>query len=228
MCDYTRPLVCAGMFYCRGGSCVHQVQVCDGERNCPKGDDENNCGRKIHQRNCKAERDMLRCKHSYQYSYIDLYKYRALILIGNVQTLGHLYNVSDLVMLNISNTGFNQLNSYQFIEYTMLHILDMSFNNITILPENTFANLHSLLRIVLIGNRLSKISAMTFTGLTAVKYLDISNIKLTYFELESFNVMTKLTTVNLSGNLLTMLNVSMYNGQTLQSVDVRYNPLKYF
>ena len=227
MCDYTRPLVCTGMFYCRGGSCVHQVQVCDGERNCPKGDDESNCGRKIHQRNCKAERDVLRCKHSYQYSYIDLFKYRALILIGNVQTLGHLYNVSDLVMLNISNTGFNQLNSYQFIEYSMLHILDMSFNNITILPENTFANLHSLSRIVLIGNRLSKISAMIFTGLTAVKYLDLSNIELTHIELESFNVMTKLTTVNLSGNLLTMLDVSMYNGQTLQSVDVRYNPLKY-
>ena len=227
-CDYSSPLICPGMFYCRGGHCLHQLQVCDGERDCPNGDDENNCDRQTPPDICNADGGLLQCKYSGQYPKIDLYKYRALIVSGHVQTLDNLYNKTGLVMLNISHTDFTHLKPYQFIGYNMLSILDVSLNNINTLPGNTFMGLSSLSRVMLIGNKLSKITPMTFNGLTAVRYLDLSNMRLSEVQLGSFNVMTKLTSLDLSGNPLKTLDVSVYSGGTLYSVNVTDIPLEYF
>ena len=228
MCDYSTHLRCPGMFYCRGGSCVHQLQICDGENDCPSSDDENNCDRKIPPSICQTERNRLWSTFSDDFKLIDLYKYRVLVLIGGAQTLDNLYNITDLVLLNISHNYFSQLKPYQFIDYIMLHILDMSYNNIKTLAGNTFEGLHSLSRIVLLGNKLSKVSSMTFIGLTAVLHLDLSNMGLTEIQLGSFNVMTKLQSVDLSGNLLEILDANLHNDQILNNVNVTNNPLQYF
>ena len=73
-----------------GGSCVHQLQVCDSEGNCPNGDDENNCDRKLPPAICKPEGELLRCTVSDEYPIIDLFKYRALIITGSAHTLDNI------------------------------------------------------------------------------------------------------------------------------------------
>ena len=185
-------MACFGMFKCWHNYCVPIYRLCDGNVDCPDGEDERNCT----QFHCIG---MLRC--SLEHTCVPLeyvcdgiqhcplsgddemvcskrYCPSGCICNGNVYIcLSSKLGMVPRLHITAKYLGLQDNYIQQYSDkllYTRLLYLDMSMNSIGILPYGGFAHLKSLKYLLLQRNMIWRIEQNAFRGLDNLEYLDLS------------------------------------------------------
>lgn len=87
-----------------------------------------------------------------------------------------------------------------------LQILDLSYNQIRTLSQNSFGQLGNLKDLRIDGNNLTSVAAGVFSGLESLEILSIRNSGLREFNGQWFNQGSKLRNLYLDGNSIASLN----------------------
>lgn len=114
--------------------------------------------------------------------------------------------------LDISHNLFEVIPNFHSED---LLTLDFSNNAVTVIDDYTFAKLPRLQKLVLRGNRISKISISAFGGIQHLEHLDLSRNHLKVLPVSVFSKIPQLTTLDLSRNrdlaaTLNQPNVDLY------------------
>ncbi|CAC5395040.1 TLR13 [Mytilus coruscus] len=107
--------------------------------------------------------------------------------------------------------------------------LELQYNYITLISDNTFENMTNLKVLDLSFNRLKLVNDQTFNGLGNLRHLNLSNNLLTGgMPNKTFQYMTGLTDLDLSFNTLERINLQTFVGlQNLQNLQLNNNNLQY-
>ncbi|KAF7281968.1 hypothetical protein GWI33_003760 [Rhynchophorus ferrugineus] len=160
-----------------------------------------------------------------------------------------LESLSSLIKLRLS------ANCLKMITWSMKYLhnldyLDLSRNDITILPDETFENLKTLKTLLLWENSIEQLSNNTFIGLghletlrldnnnisvlpkglliylSALKRINFSNNKIAELLSDTFNMNPNLINVNLDNNEISILGDYLFaNFSTLTRIDLNSNKL---
>ncbi|OWR45424.1 putative toll [Danaus plexippus plexippus] len=146
-----------------------------------------------------------------------------------------LYNLKELnITLNrlqdISNLGFSDWGNGPTAPgkscNTVLETLDMSFNEISALPDNGLSSLRALQRLLLQNNRISTVADRAFVGLSDLQMLNLSTNALTALPPEMFQSSRDIKQIYLNNNSLSVLAPGLLEGlDQLQILDLSYNEL---
>ncbi len=85
-------------------------------------------------------------------------------------------------------------------------------NQLTALPEGTFANLSNLTGISLEGNDITQIPAGLFTGVTSLRHILLGANELSSLDAGTFSGLTALERLELNGNELSSLDAGLFTG----------------
>ena len=107
-----------------------------------------------------------------------------------------------------NNTNLNKVPSIypKYNESSKLCLLDLSWNNLTTIPNNSFVNLKDMLWLWLYQNNLTWIDSDAFTGLHNLLYLNLSSNLLENakcFGKDVFKPLINLQNINLKNNSIT-------------------------
>lgn len=146
-----------------------------------------------------------------------LYTLRVLNLTGN--------RLSDISQLSLSDWGKGPIAPGKACN-TGLEVLDLSGNDITLMPDNGLSALRSLNALYLQENLLKEIADRAFVGLGTLEILNLSNNKLTALTPELFQSSRKIRQVNLQNNSLSVLAPGVFEGlDRLEMLDLSRNQL---
>lgn len=139
--------------------------------------------------------------------------------------------------IDLSNAGLTDVSILKNLPSTVTDI-DLSYNDITEIPEDLLAGKTELTQFVLNGNyistipaglfkdskklvniymsnmNLSKVEAGTFAGLSELEQLDLQSNKITDIEAGAFDGLTKLTQLGLDTNKLSSLPDNLFESLT--------------
>lgn len=140
--------------------------------------------------------------------------------------------------LNLSRNHFNDVTQLLFSDWgkgpsapgkacnTGLEKLDLSHNDITILPDNSFTALRSLTILHLEHNLLTEVADRSFVGLVALQLLNMSNNKIIALPPELFQSSRKIRQIFLQNNSITVLAPGLLEGlDQLEVLDLSRNAL---
>ncbi|XKL61644.1 hypothetical protein PGB90_001477 [Kerria lacca] len=107
-----------------------------------------------------------------------------------------------------------------------LELLDLSDNEISLLPDNGFTSLRSLQKFYLQNNLISTMADRAFVGLVSLQYLNISNNRLSSLPPELFQSTRNLKEVHLFNNSINVLAPGLLEGlDQLVILDLSRNEL---
>uniref|UniRef100_A0A8C9VZ50 Leucine rich repeat containing G protein-coupled receptor 5 n=1 Tax=Scleropages formosus TaxID=113540 RepID=A0A8C9VZ50_SCLFO len=107
--------------------------------------------------------------------------------------------------------------------------LDLSMNNLTLLPASGLSNLHFLEELRLAGNDLTHIPKGAFSGLFNLKVLMLQNNQLRQVPSEALRNLRRLQSLHLHNNRIRSLGKQCFDGlQSLETLDLNYNSLDEF
>lgn len=103
--------------------------------------------------------------------------------------------------ISCRNRNLHTVPAFGLSDFHGVKVLDLSFNNFTSLPRNSYTNVH-LEKLLLNNNHLRFMDDETFKGLeNELKHLDISNNQLTSLPL-ALGTLSKLKVLNVSNNFV--------------------------
>lgn len=115
--------------------------------------------------------------------------------------------VDDFPHLKILNLSHNQLNYTEFIgELVNLTHLDVSWNQITILPTHTFQELRNLQHLDVSANPIEHIGSDTFAWSIKLQHLNLSRTLLSAIQPNTFIMLKNLRTLDVSNCRLKRLD----------------------
>ncbi|KAF6211370.1 hypothetical protein GE061_011882 [Apolygus lucorum] len=107
-----------------------------------------------------------------------------------------------------------------------LEELDVSQNEIAVIPDNAFTSLRSLLKIMLQENAISSMADRAFVGLVALQYLNASSNQLVALPPELFQSTRDLREIYLNNNSISVLAPGLLEGlDQLLVIDLSFNQL---
>ena len=111
-------------------------------------------------------------------------------------------NIYETRSIILREKRLNSIDISTFKSLKSLEILDLSFNNLSILVDNSFMNSSLLTELYLRNNRFKNFNKQSFFGLGNLKTLDLSNNELIkLFKSDTFlNGLTELRYLNLENN----------------------------
>ncbi len=166
---------CHHMYMCRGKDrvCIHQGQVCDGQKDCIFEEDEKLCALKYTwcPFDCICVLFAIFCNNvsvtfpqsTYPYIFIQLES----LTVGNV-----LRKFSAAAVLNIIKTN---LNTVCGLAMDALYILNAEFNNVIIIRSYCFSNTQNLSHVALNDNKIRAIKSKGFALLLHLRLVNLSN-----------------------------------------------------
>ena len=245
---------CPNEFKCPKSYCVPLYRVCDGVRDCPRGDDEIRCedrscpglfrcrfsGQCLHPYNlCDKQTqctggssedeelcDSLPCPDGcvclgYAYSCTGRFlpipkissRAKVLILKGNAIQFGITNDLffffRNLIILDISKNNIHLIPPEMFLFCSKMITLNLSHNNLQKLNSYTFSGLLNLVNLNLAHNNILLLERYSFFGLESLKLLTLSHQGLTTIEDLAFHGLTSLTSLDLSHNSLQIITRRM-------------------
>ena len=207
---------CKNMYKCRGTfhMCLHLGNLCNGETNCPFGDDEKLCMLKsvLCPFECSCLLQAIICKnisvtdiilgiknvHTSIFIFDSVIFYMAAIksTFTNTKFLklpaNNMKDICDTFpfsMLLVLDLGFNHLQSikpYCFVSHPLLHILILNDNSIEFICSDSFRNLPELLFINISNNPITTFPEAVFQYSPKVKLFSAVNINLQKIHLTNF------------------------------------------
>ena len=225
-------LTCRGLYRCRKSTtCLLRHEICDGVKQCPGGDDEISCNDTC-PGSCVCDGLVYTCNDNdiNALPYVP-YHVRKLNMSGssfknNILLTQHHPLLAQLILSYCSIAVINQMT---FKNLKNLLYLDLSYNLIESLYENTFSGLLRLEKINLEGNHLLRsIEPNTFVSLQGVKELQLIGTNLDKIQYGSFNGFEKLEILNISGNGLTTIDNNVFEGLSLIDLDISSNNIVEF
>ncbi|XP_055619092.1 toll-like receptor Tollo [Toxorhynchites rutilus septentrionalis] len=146
-----------------------------------------------------------------------LYTLRVLNLTGN--------RLGDISQLGLSDWGKGPMAPGKACN-TGLEVLDLSGNDISLMPDNGLSALRSLNALHLADNLLKEIADRAFVGLGTLEVLNLSNNKLTALTPELFQSSRKIRQIHLQNNSLSVLAPGVFEGlDRLETLDLSRNQL---
>ncbi|XP_039449791.1 toll-like receptor 6 [Culex pipiens pallens] len=146
-----------------------------------------------------------------------LYTLKVLNLTGN--------RLSDMSQLGLSDWGKGPIAPGKACN-TGLEVLDLSGNDVTLMPDNGLSALRSLNALYLQNNLVKEIADRAFVGLGTLEILNLSNNKLTALTPELFQSSRKIRQVHLQNNSLSVLAPGVFEGlDRLETLDLSRNQL---
>ncbi|XP_072429743.1 toll-like receptor 2 type-2 [Chiloscyllium punctatum] len=104
----------------------------------------------------------------------------------------------DTVLVNCSGIGY----PHSFCILTPdVEVLDLSYNNITMIQQQSFHNLNKLRKLLLQFNHITAIEAGSFAKNSELRYLDLSNNLLYDISVLPFNHLQSLTYLDITNNM---------------------------
>lgn len=139
-------------------------------------------------------------------------------------------NNTKLSKLSLSHNFLTRLTDQNaFALNKELKLLDLSYNNLTLLSLRLFSSNTNLVVLSMKKNRLAQIPDKQFENLVKLQVLDISDNILSKLTQLVFSKMTKLHTLFLSGNLIKVLHPSTFQHNVLlQELALSRNLLESF
>ena len=194
--------VCPGLYRCKGTTlCISQSTVCDSEFDCPGNDDEDYCYRHLCPGDCICNNYYIHC--------VD----RALLNIPSVMT-------SQIYIIFKSNNL--QLENITLYTHYNLKVLDISFNNISVLPSNCFLSLQSLVELNISNNNLRHLEPFNNTHLISI---DISHNYVRHLSERLFSNTPNIKRIDISNNRIETIGEHISSYIHLRLLNVRWNPI---
>ena len=226
-------MTCPGFFKCKNSTiCLEPSKVCDGRRDCIKGDDELLCSH-ICPDNCSCEGLSVNC---HRHSIVDFNIFSNDIRkldVSNSDFFSIFPNLSKfhlLAELNMSSCKISSLAPYDFQSLQNLYSLDMSSNKISQFVARTFEGLQNL-KILLLNDNLDlqNIEEYAFSGLTRLTSLTIKNTKITRIFAHTFEGLQHATKLDLRNNRIKAIDNYAFHGlDNLLELNIRGNDVTYF
>lgn len=122
------------------------------------------------------------------------------LLVTTIQGCPHICTcIGDTI--SCRNRNIHTVPAFSLNDFHGVKVLDLSFNNFTVLPSNAFSNAH-FEKLLLNNNHLRFMDFGTFKGLESeIKHLDISNNRLTVLPVAVANL-SNLKVLNVSNNFV--------------------------
>lgn len=139
-------------------------------------------------------------------------------------------NVTQNRLQDISNMGFSDWGNGPTAPgkscNTALEVLEMSYNEISALPDNGLSSLRALQKLFLQNNRISNVADRAFVGLSDLQILNLSTNALTALPPEMFQSSRDIKQIYLNNNSLSVLAPGLLEGlDQLQILDLSVNEL---
>ncbi|RZF42392.1 hypothetical protein LSTR_LSTR004200 [Laodelphax striatellus] len=149
--------------------------------------------------------------------------------IRNV-TKNWLYSLKSLHRLSLSHNAIREIEG-DWEDCSNLTDLDLSFNQVPAIEENTFRHLDKLKKLILSNNHIMSISEGAFTHTPELIVLDLNYNKISWtFEDDNnsaFVGLKKLRKLNLAGNMITTIHQNAFLGlESLMELDLQGNPIR--
>ncbi|XP_038214173.1 toll-like receptor 6 [Zerene cesonia] len=131
---------------------------------------------------------------------------------------------------NIKTLGFSDSLREQNLSVKscnlVLETLDMSFNDLIVVPDYSLSKLRSLSKLYLQNNAISTLEDEAFKGLISLEVLNLSNNFLSSVSIDIFTDTKHLKEINLSNNTLNVLQPGLFSDmEQLQILDLSHNEL---
>ncbi|XP_033752468.1 G-protein coupled receptor GRL101-like isoform X2 [Pecten maximus] len=232
-CD---SFTCPGYFRCQDSrSCIPLEQVCDGIGHCPRADDERHCD-VICPDGCSCQGLIFNCVDD-SIKTSSLFRELPNSIRGlNVQIrlsdwTGHLpLQFPAIFSLSMQHCQINSLsfrNHSILVGLESLITLDLSYNDIYTIPEDTFSMLVNLEYLILNRNPIVSIEGTAFSGLHLLKELSLIGSKLRNLSSNTFAECDALTNLNLSSNQIEMIEHGTFNNLAyVKTLDLRNNHIQ--
>ena len=215
------------MFKCRKTNlCIHLGSLCNGNVDCPHGDDEFTCDlqNQICPFNCDCFLLVIRCINVAVNPFVNskLWPYKVVLFqkcnfFIDEKMKGILSNVEIFVL---TDSGLRKV-CYLMESKNFLSV-DFSFNFIHQLETGCFENIDKLKIIELTNNFISKIYKLAFSSLASLIYIDLSPYFLTSLDEHIIVNSPNVVMLSLVGNTLINLNeksFQYFNGKIIHVTD---------
>lgn len=129
--------------------------------------------------------------------------------------------LTNLEILNLSRNHISQSEDMEtiFRDIESLQTLDLSFNNLAGIPNNSFSHLNQLKRLLLDHNQLENVNPMSFYGLNTLNVLALDNNRLQALPDDIFFPFVPRDGVHGNGVILSRLTLSYNNFTDLSNVN---------
>ena len=195
----TTNRTCPSLFRCKKSTtCLHLTEICDHIMHCPNGDDEQLCGLPKCPAMCSCYGKRISCRRA-NLSAVPVYESSALLhLIMSENAVAdyhiNLVNFRDLASFDISKNILHTLDGATFALPNLM-LLNLSFNNISILRNSVFKGMPSLTRLIVCGNPIKGIyEQFPFPKL---QNINLENLQLMFIDKYSFKLLYKLKVLNI-------------------------------
>ena len=223
---------CPVMVRCKGEiRCIDQHHICDGQVDCKfENGDEMFCDFLTCPEGCSCIGYHADCSQSNAIWVPKVAKtVRSLILKNNsLQLEVSTFNgFSWLAHLDISYNNISMIPPFVFSNQSNLVSLDLTYNNIRLIHKHAFWGLYHLQKLLLKGNPLQQVERGAFIGLDNMPDLDLSRLEFTEIRYYSFEGLAKLKMLTLKDNRVKTLEDGAFKGlQNVSALNLEGNQIR--
>lgn len=135
----------------------------------------------------------------------------------------------NLRFLNMSRTKLVEVNNDTLMPLLSLTVLDLSYNNITNLPDHLFqSSQNTIVAFNVSHNQMRNISSLTFEGVKSLEKVDMGNNKLNFVDENAFRDQFMLTDLFLNDNELVYLSGdTLFDQTSLLDLNIARNKIQH-